>query len=61
MAESRGRDNWHHTSALMALTFNVNRGSKDKAAKPSDFNPYTPAAKPIKVPLSTILDMFKKP
>ena len=42
MAEARGRDNWAHTSALLALTANVYRDPKKTPAfKPADFDPYT--------------------
>jgi hypothetical protein len=41
MAEARGKDNWNHTSSLMALLFNVNRDpKKQKAVLPETFNPY---------------------
>jgi len=41
MAEARGRDNWAHTSAMMALIANVNRDpKKGRAFKPADFDPY---------------------
>ncbi len=42
MAEARGRDNWAHTSAALALVANVNRDpKKTRAYKPSDFDPYS--------------------
>ena len=41
MAEARGRDNWAHTSAILALVANVNRDpKKTRAYKPADFDPY---------------------
>jgi hypothetical protein len=41
MADAKGRDNWAHTSALLAHIANVNRGSKhSRIFKPQDFNPY---------------------
>ena len=41
MAEARGRDNWAHTSALLALIANVNRDpKKTRSYKPTDFDPY---------------------
>ena len=40
MAEGRVKDNWLHTSAILALVANVNRDpKKTKLFKPSDFNP----------------------
>jgi len=42
MAEARGRDNWAHTSAILALIANVNRDpKKTRPYKPSDFDPYS--------------------
>ena len=44
MAESRGRDNWAHTSAVLALIANVNRDpKKGRVFKPADFDPYAQA------------------
>lgn len=41
MAEARGRDNWAHTSAILALMANVNRDPKrSRVYKPADFDPY---------------------
>jgi len=42
MAEARGRDNWAHTSAVLALVANVNRDpKKTRPYKPADFDPYS--------------------
>ena len=42
MAEGRDRARWRHTSALMALTANVNRDpKKGKPFEPSDFDPHS--------------------
>lgn len=41
MSEARCRQQWQHTSALMALLVNINSDPKKTTpAKPSDFNPY---------------------
>jgi hypothetical protein len=41
MADSRGRDNWNHTSSLLAMLFNINRDpKKQRAISPEIFNPY---------------------
>lgn len=41
MAEGRARENWTHTSHLLALVANVNRDpKKSRAFQPADFNPY---------------------
>lgn len=42
MAEGRSRDAWAHTSAVLAMLFNVNRDPrKSKALMPSDFDPHS--------------------
>jgi len=42
MAEGRAKENWQHTSALMALIANAHRDpKKGKAFEPDDFNPYS--------------------
>ncbi len=44
MAEAKGKDNWQHTSAVLALLANINRDpKKQKAFTPEDFNPYRKA------------------
>jgi hypothetical protein len=41
MADSRGKDNWNHTSSLLAMLFNINRDpKKQRAVSPEVFNPY---------------------
>ncbi len=46
MAEARQREDWNHTSALMALVANVNRDpKKTKTFRPGDFNPLAVASK----------------
>ncbi|MFB3894591.1 MAG: hypothetical protein ACE15C_21525 [Phycisphaerae bacterium] len=41
MAEARARDNWAHTSTVLALLANVNRDpKKGRPFKPADFDPY---------------------
>lgn len=42
MAQARRRENWEHTSALLALTANIARDpKKSRSYKPRDFNPYS--------------------
>ena len=42
MAEGRDRARWRHTSALMALTANVNRDpKKGRPFEPADFDPHS--------------------
>jgi len=42
MAEAREKAAWNHTSALMALTFNMWRDpKKTRAREARDFHPYT--------------------
>ena len=41
MADARGKDNWNHTSSLLAMLFNINRDpKKQRAVSPEIFNPY---------------------
>jgi hypothetical protein len=40
MAEAKLRQDWNHTSSILALMANVNRDSKKKSSfKPTDFHP----------------------
>ena len=48
MAEARGRDNWNHTSALLALIMNVNRDPKKHGVvSPRELNPYEKKVKTV--------------
>lgn len=64
MAEARGREAWAHTSAVLAMTANINRDPKrTKAFKPADFNPYEVARQKAamgKVDVSILKDVFVK-
>ncbi len=40
MAEGRRRELWRHTSALLAMVFNMNRAAGAAARSPADFDPY---------------------
>ena len=56
MAEAKSRDNWTHTSAVLAMTANCHRDpKKTKAFKPADFDPYALAEK--KRPVGRIKDL----
>jgi hypothetical protein len=62
MAEARGRDNWAHTSALLALIANVNRDPrKTPAASPADFNPFEAKNRGnvLRLPKSEAFSMLK--
>jgi len=66
MAEARGRDNWAHTSAVLALVANVNRDpKKTRAYRPSDFDPYSTREKrdeAIEVTdMGVLKDVFTRP
>ena len=53
MAEARGRDNWNHTSCVLAMIANVNRDPKKTPAfQPGDFDPYRPR-RPVRVDRKT--------
>jgi hypothetical protein len=59
MAEAKGRDNWNHTSTVLAMIANVNRDPKKTPAfQPADFDPYRPR-KPARVDRTTGFDMLK--
>ena len=64
MAEARGREAWAHTSAVLAMTANVNRDPKrTKAFKSADFNPYEVAKRKAvrgKADISILKDVFVK-
>ena len=48
MAESRSKDNWNHTSAVLALIINVNRDpKKHSAVSPKELNPHEKKARTI--------------
>jgi len=56
MAEARSRDEWAHTSAILALIANVNRDpKKGRPLKPADFDPY--AAKDRREEAIEVTDM----
>ena len=43
MAQAVQRERWNHTSSILALLFNVNRGPRTEPARPKDFNPFVAA------------------
>lgn len=50
MAEAKSRDNWAHTSALLAMTANCNRDpKKTRPFSPTDFDPHASAEKQIRL------------
>ena len=60
MAEARSRENWAHTSALLAMAANCHRDpKKSKTFTPSDFNPVE-AGKRREVIRSTDLGILKR-
>jgi len=59
MAEARVKDEWTRTSSLMALIANVHRDPKrTRAFKPADFDPFARPARPIKVGVEVLKDVF---
>jgi hypothetical protein len=40
MAEGKQRNDWSHTSVILALVANCNRDPKKRAFTPDDFNPF---------------------
>jgi hypothetical protein len=55
MAEGRQRDQWNHTSHLLAMLYNAFRGKSARVLAPRDFHPFAPP-KP-KVTLRQLKDM----
>jgi len=54
MAESRTRESWSHTSALLALLANVHRDpKKHRVYKPADFDPTRSRTRPRNTPHKT--------
>jgi len=51
-AERRLKSEWTQTSAIMALTANVNRDPKSRPFTPNDFNPFTPPSPPPGIPIN---------
>ncbi|MCD6405999.1 MAG: hypothetical protein J7M19_09250 [Planctomycetes bacterium] len=64
MGEARSKEAWAHTSAVLAMTANINRDPKrTKAFKPADFNPYEVAKQKAvtgKADISVLKDVFVK-
>ena len=48
MAHGKNRAAWDHTSNVLAMLFNINRGKNNKPMKADDFNPYTTKASKAK-------------
>ncbi|HBJ34224.1 MAG TPA: hypothetical protein DDZ51_05550 [Planctomycetaceae bacterium] len=46
MANAHATEAWDHTAAILALTFNVNRGPKSKSVSAADFHPYRQRKRP---------------
>lgn len=59
MAEARGRDNWQHTSVIVATLVNSNPFRKGKPATPSEFDPYAVKAKAKAKPLMVGIDVLQ--
>ena len=48
MAEAKSKDNWNHTSAILALIINVNRNpKKQRAVTPGEINPHEQKVKEV--------------
>jgi len=48
VAEGRGRDQWAHTSTILAMIANANRDPKhSRAYVPDDFNPHVDQARQV--------------
>ena len=64
MAEAHCRQAWNHTSALLALIYNIHRDPKRSSAKkPEDLNPHqerkkTPHEELPQVPITVLKEIF---
>ncbi len=59
MAEQRQRDEWARTSSIMALIANTQRNPKrQRAARPSDFDPFARKAGVMKADVSVLKEVF---
>ena len=48
MAEAKSKDNWNHTSAILALIINVNRNpKKQRPLSPKELNPHEQKVKAV--------------
>lgn len=56
MSEAKKREDWEHTSALMALVASIL--SSGQKYKPSDFNPYAPQKENVELNDLSILKQF---
>jgi hypothetical protein len=55
MAEAKSRENWSHTSTILAITANCHRDpKKSKTFTPKDFNPHETADKQTRVNVKDI-------
>lgn len=60
MAEARSRQQWHHTSALLALIANCHRDAKrQRPYRPEDFLPQASTRERVSVPPITDLSILK--
>jgi len=61
MADARRRDEWQHTSAVLAMLANVHRNPKKKPQPftPADFNPLAERKQPVvKTGVRTLKTIF---
>jgi len=58
MALARRKEDWHHTSTLLAMLYNRGRDPKERALSPAEFDPYRPKPKPIKLSARELRQAF---
>ena len=59
MAEARMREDWRHTSSVMALIANSNRDpKKSRPLKPRDFDPFAKSHQAVKVGVEILKEVF---
>jgi len=63
MTNARTDEAWNHTSAVLAMLHNVNRGQNQSPATPADFHPGSKrqdTLPPLKVPVKSLRGIFVK-
>ncbi|MBL9030128.1 MAG: hypothetical protein JNM80_00295 [Phycisphaerae bacterium] len=59
MLDGRQRHDWSIAASVMSVIANTNRDPKrSRRLKPSDFDPFSPRSRPVKVGVSVLKDVF---
>ncbi len=60
MGEGRQRENWRHTSTLIAALVNCAPFRQGDPVSPAEFDPFAPKAPLLTVPMSAVKAMFMR-